>query len=232
MLLAELEIFHSRPIAPTRRLALGHLNLPVDPAPGFGGILLGAVVSVNIRGVDDDLVPDVQRLLNEVESGMRVVQPRLRHRFQVDRHGLNHSSHRLVRNGDSMEFESHPNGSPLQQVLGAIYALERLDPVLRAGVVPVIRKAMGWRGPIGASFVTYLMGSGATSVSAVADPRAWALDILGFPAGTVRPSRREVTSYYRRALRSAHPDHGGDTGDAHRAIADITEARRILTEIS
>ena len=42
--LAELEIYHSRPFAPTRRLSLGASNLPVDPAPGPGGILLGAVV--------------------------------------------------------------------------------------------------------------------------------------------------------------------------------------------
>lgn len=232
MMLAELEIFHSRPIAPTRRLALGHLNLPVDPAPGFGGILLAAVVSIYVRDVDDELLPDLQRMVNEVEAGERVVQPRLRHRYQVDRHGLTHSSHRLVRNGESMEFETHPNGTPLQQVLGAVYALERLDPVLRASIVPVIRKAMGWRGPIGASFVAYLLGGASSSVSAVADPRAWALDILGFPAGTVRPSRRDVTSHYRRALREAHPDHGGDRADAHRVIADITEARRILTETS
>ena len=39
MILAELEAYQSRPIAPTRRLALGELNLPCDPAPGFGGIL-------------------------------------------------------------------------------------------------------------------------------------------------------------------------------------------------
>ena len=31
MLLAELEIYHSRPVQPTRRVALGSLVLPVDP---------------------------------------------------------------------------------------------------------------------------------------------------------------------------------------------------------
>ena len=87
MLLAEFEVWHSRPIAPTRRLALGHMYLPVDPAPGFGGLLLAAVVAMHIPDVDDDMVPDVHRLLNEVERGSRVVQPRLRHRFQADRHG-------------------------------------------------------------------------------------------------------------------------------------------------
>ena len=42
MLLAELEIWHTRPITPTRRVALGHLVLPTDPAPGLGGVLLAA----------------------------------------------------------------------------------------------------------------------------------------------------------------------------------------------
>ena len=99
MLLAELEIFHSRPIAPTRRLAIGHLVLPIDPLPGFGGILLGAVMAMHIRDVDEEMHPDIQRLLLEIERGTRVVQPRLRHRFQVDRHGLAYSRHRMMGNG-------------------------------------------------------------------------------------------------------------------------------------
>ena len=43
MLLAELEIYHTRPAVPTRRVSLGNLILPTDPAPGFGGLLLGDV---------------------------------------------------------------------------------------------------------------------------------------------------------------------------------------------
>jgi ribosomal-protein-serine acetyltransferase len=35
MLLAELELWHTRPRAPTRRLSLGNLVLPVDP-PQYG----------------------------------------------------------------------------------------------------------------------------------------------------------------------------------------------------
>jgi len=42
--LAEVEFWHSRPITPTRRLSLGHIMLPVDPAPGIGGILLNMLV--------------------------------------------------------------------------------------------------------------------------------------------------------------------------------------------
>ena len=44
MLLAELEVWHSRPVTPTRRVSLGHLVLPVDPTPGFGGLLLAVPV--------------------------------------------------------------------------------------------------------------------------------------------------------------------------------------------
>ena len=230
MLLAELEIFHSRPIAPTRRISLGHMYLPVDPAPGFGGLLLGAILSTYIRDVDEDFHIDLQRLLNEVERGTRVVQPRLRHRFQVDRHGLTYSSHRLIGAGDSVEFELNSNGAPLQQVLGCIYVLERLDDVTRQLLVPTMRKAFTWRGPIGPSFISYLAGSRTSAVSALADPRAWALDILGFPGGTVKPSKREVMSRFRASMRNAHPDHGGDEKLASKVMLDISEARRILLD--
>ena len=61
MLLAELEVWHTRPAVPTRRIALGHMVLPVDPAPGFGGLLLGSIVAAHLAGVDDDFIPDIHR---------------------------------------------------------------------------------------------------------------------------------------------------------------------------
>jgi hypothetical protein len=231
MLLAELEIWHSRPITPTRRVALGHLVLPADPTPGFGGVLLGAVIARHLFEVDDDLHPDIQRLILEVQRGDRVVQPRLRHRFQVDRHGLSRSVHRLMGEDDAAEFVFGTQGNPLQQVLGAIYALERLEPATRRALGPVLVKSMSWRGPIGASFISYLVGNATNSVSALADPRAWALDVLGFPAGTVKPSKREITQRFRDKLRLVHPDHGGAEDRASREIADLAEARRVLTKL-
>ena len=78
MILAELEIWHSRPITPTRRVSLGHLMLPADPAPGFGGILLGAVVARHLFDVDEEMHPDIHRLTLQVERGERIVQPRPR----------------------------------------------------------------------------------------------------------------------------------------------------------
>ena len=228
MLLAELEVWHSRPTTPTRRVALGHLVLPVDPAPGFGGLLLGAVMAAHLPAIDDDLVPDVHRLLDQVHDGHRVTQPRLRHRYQVDRHGLAVTAHRLEGDGDNVRFDLG-SGSPLAQVLGAIYAVERLDRASRQLLVPVLHRAMRWRGPIGPSFVTNLAGTTSTSLQAMADPRAWALELLGFPLGTGKVAKKEVTARYRDALRRAHPDHGGEERAASKAIADLGEARKILT---
>ncbi|MFN8021986.1 MAG: J domain-containing protein [Acidimicrobiales bacterium] len=229
MLLAELEVWHSRPTTPTRRVALGHLVLPTDPAPGFGGLLLGAVIAKHLPEIDPDLVADVHRLLRQVEQGERVPQPRLRHRYQVDRHGLAVSVHRAVGDGDNVRFDLHAQGSALAQVLGAVYAVERLDAESRHRLVPVLQRAMRWRGPIGPSFVANLAGTAHTSLAAMADPRAWALELLGFPPGTGKVSKREVTSRYREGLRKVHPDHGGEQSGASKAIADLGEARKILS---
>jgi len=126
MLLAELQLWHTRPVTPTRRIALGHLVLPTDPAPGLGGVLLAAVVAAYLPDVDEELHPDIGRLIDQVVRGERVVQPRLQHRYQIDRHGLATSVHQLNGDADHVEFDLHSMGRPLSQVLGAIYALERL----------------------------------------------------------------------------------------------------------
>ncbi|MEO6158090.1 MAG: hypothetical protein ABIQ39_10710, partial [Ilumatobacteraceae bacterium] len=159
MLLAELEVWHSRPVTPTRRVSLGHLVLPVDPTPGFGGLLLGAVLARHLPEVPEELVADVHRLLDQVSRGERVIQPRLQHRYQTDRHGLAASVHRMEGDGENVHFSLDPKGSPLVQVLGAIYAVERLDLEARRALNPVLHKAMIWRGPIGPSFVANLAGS-------------------------------------------------------------------------
>lgn len=230
MLLAELEIHHSRPAQPTRRIALGHMVLPVDPAPGFGGLLLGAIIAQHLDGVAGDYVPDVHRLIEEVASGNRVVQPRLRHRFQLDRHGLSHSSHRLIGDGEDMSFDFATTGTDLAQVLGAIYAVERLALEHRRRIVPVLQKAARWRGPIGPSMISYLAGSQTTTLAALADPRGWAMQMLGFELGSDKPSKRQVTKAFRTKLRDVHPDHGGAEIDAAKAMSDLAEARRILGE--
>ena len=226
--LAELEIWHSRPITPTRRLSLGNLVLPIDPLPGFGGLLLGAVMSAHIVDVDDELVPDVHRLITEIKEDVKVVQPRLRHRYQIDRHGLSRSVHRLSGHEDELQFQFESSGTPLQQVLGSVYALERLALETREILAILLHKSMKWRGPIGPSFISFIAGSAATSLSALADPRAWALDLLGFPPGTIKPSKKEIQTRYRETLRQVHPDHGGTHETAAHSISELGEARRVL----
>lgn len=227
MLLAELEVWHSRPYAPTRRVALGHLVLPADPAPGFGGLLLGAVVAAHAPAIDPDLEPDLHRLILQVERAEKVVQPRLRHRFQVDRHGLARSMHRLIGEGEEIGFEFETVGSPMQQILGAIYATERLSVELRHGVASALLKGLRWRGPIGPALISTLVGSRNT-LSALIDPIAWAYELLGFPQGTAKASKKDVMARYRERLREVHPDHGGEESAASKAISDLSEARRIL----
>ncbi|MFN5605282.1 MAG: hypothetical protein ACK49V_12115 [Actinomycetes bacterium] len=230
MLLAELEIWHTRPLTPTRRVSLGHMVLPTDPAPGFGGLLLSAIVARHIIDVEEELIPDTHRLVAQIERNERVAQPRLRHRYQVDRHGMARSLHRLVGTGEDFAFEFDTQGNPMQQVLGAIYSLERLDVPSRKALAPLLVKSLNWRGPLGQAFVSHLVGTKATSLRSIGDPRAWALEILGFPMGTVKPTRSEVMAQYRNRLRAVHPDHGGNQDSASKSIGDLGEARRILID--
>lgn len=230
MLLAELEIWHTRPITPTRRVALGHLVLPTDPAPGLGGVLLAAVVAAYLPDVEEDLVPDIGRLIDQVTRGDRVVQPRLQHRYQVDRHGLAVSVHQLNGDADNVTFDLHSMGRPLSQVLGAVYALERLDFDARRSLAPVLHRALRWRGPIGPSFVADISGVSRGDLVGLTDPRLWALDLLGFPMGTVKVTKKEVMAKFRLKLRDAHPDHGGNDAVAGDTIERLGEARRILLQ--
>jgi hypothetical protein len=230
VLLAEIEIFHTRPITPTRRVALGRSLLPVDPAPGFGGLLLGGIVASRVRELDPDLQGELSRLILDLELGRRIPQPRLRHRLQEDRVGLAASRHRLRGNGDGLDFEFDEHGSAASQILGAVYAAGSMPGYARPVVMQVIRRAMRWRGPVGPALVAHLSGiRGARSRSAEAfsDPRGWALGIMAFKDAD-RPGRTVVQTRFRELVRAAHPDHGGSRDAAAQRILDLTEARRIL----
>src|SRR3954451_3656999 len=100
MLLAELEIRHSRAAVPTRRVALGERWLPAEPPPGPGGILLGGLVAAHVDAIDDDLLVDLLGLIDALKQGRRTPHPRLRHRSQIDAHGLDRSRHKLVAEGE------------------------------------------------------------------------------------------------------------------------------------
>ncbi len=233
--LAELHIHHSRPFAPTRRIALGASRLPVDPAPGPGGVLLGAVVAHHRTDFDEDGVESFLRLTMQLQEGQRVVQPRLRHRFQDDRHGLTRSRARLRRQGDGLTVDFDEHGTGLQLMLGAAYAAGALDPAPRRAVMDAIRKGLRWNGRVDRSLFAHLSGlDGGREWTAdvYEDPVQWALQTLGMQAtanGSIHlPERKAIQRQFRDQLRVAHPDHGGATDDAAQRINDLTEARRIL----
>ena len=234
-MLAELEVYHSRPIAPTRRVAIGRTVLPVEDSPGFGGLLLGAIVAKYSQRIDPELLEELEILSYQVEQGQRIPQPRLRHRLQKDRIGLTRSVHQLERlpnNKLHLNFESQHNAPP-QYVLGAVYSAGTLDPGPRTDVMKVIRRAIGWQGDADSDDVLLSHLSSrferyALSSSSQADPVAWALEVLGFKAQADVPDSDTLRKTFRNALRHAHPDAGGDTGDAAHRIAELTEARRIL----
>lgn len=229
--LAELELFCSRPHAPTRRVALGQSHLPCEPTPGFGGVLLGGVVARFVAEIDEELIPDVKALTHDLETGRRVPQPRLRFRLQVDTVGLDAVSHRLVGNGDVLAFEFDDRGAPEQQILGAVYAAAALTPSLRRPIMTIIRRAITWGGPIGPELIASLSGFRGAVLSsrrAVGDPVQWALSCLGLPTARSAPSPKEVQRNYRERLREVHPDHGAEVEGAAQRIAELSEARRIL----
>jgi hypothetical protein len=232
------------------------MTLPVDPPPGFGGVLLGGIVARHVGALDPDLLPDLQRLSLQLENDLSIAQPRLRYRFQQDRVGLLRSTHRLVGEGDALRYDfDDKDGAPTQMVLGAVYAAGQLPTRARGAVMGAVRRAIGWQGPVGAELIAALAGFGAGaawSAHALAHPVEWALEVLGFTPGDahrvdgspegpngqgpgphvsregIGPSRREIQRQFRKMLIEAHPDHGGRSEAAAQRIADLTEARRIL----
>lgn len=229
MLLAELEVFHSRPIAPTRRVGLGVTVLPTAPPPGFGGLLLGGVVASFVADVSRDLVEDFTRLSHQLEAGQRITQPRLRHRFQDDRVGLIGYRHKLIGTGEELLFDIDHRGSPEPNVLGALYAAGRLDAEHRPAVFGAMRRGLRWGGDIGAQLVEHLSDARSTSNWATLggrDPVLWAMSILELGEDPVE--RGTVQRRFRELLRAAHPDHGGESMAAAERIGELTEARRIL----
>jgi hypothetical protein len=231
MLLAELEVRHSRAVAPTRRVALGAHWLPTEPAPGYGGILLGGIVAANIGEVPPDLREQLLTLVDELEAGKSIAQPRLRHRFQKDVVGLERVRHALVGTADDMRFEIDHNGRPVPQLLAAVYAVsELLHEDARPAVFGAIRKAARWEGDLDVALIAYLSDPSTDpppSWRRFPTDERWALQILGF-GPDLRPEPDEVQRRFRSLIRAAHPDHGAESAGAGQRILELTEARRIL----
>jgi hypothetical protein len=229
VLLAELEIRHSRDVAPTRRVALGDLWLPTDPAPGFGGVLLAGIVAASVNQLDDELRDELDFLIDDLDRGARIAQPRLRHRFQTDVVGLDRSHHRLVGEGESLRLELDDHGAILPQVLGATYAASKLSYRVRGNVFRLLRRATRWHADNDDRLIGYLTGDEASyrpwKVSH--HDEGWALKVLGFKPDS-DPSRSAVLAMFRKLVFHAHPDQGGASEKAGERITELTQAKRIL----
>ena len=236
MILAELNVWHSRPAVPTRRVALGEDHLEFDPQPGPGGLLLAAVVAVHAQQLGDEESNDLTALLNLLEAGARVPQPRLRHRLQEDRIGLTRSTHRLVtEQGGRIALEIAPSDRPEPHILAALYRAAGQPGEIRSALLTLLRSARRWRGHDHDDLLRYLAGDapqGSWIQSQDIDPILWALGVLGFSEQQRDnlPDSRQIRRTFRRLLRSAHPDHGGSKEDAGTRIESLTAARNILLD--
>ena len=229
MLLAELEVRHSRIVAPTRRVALGELFLPTEPPDG--PLLLAAVVGTFVPRLNPDQRDDLDLLIDDLERHRRIPQPRLRHRFQKDTHGLASSRHRLYRDDDTghtaLSYQDALH--PLPQILASVYAAGMLATAARPHAFSLMWRASRWDGGTSDELLTYLQG--VDPVSAIRRRRgadaAWALAALGFGPDD-QPERSDVVRRFRDAVRDAHPDHGAESTEASMRITELTDARAIL----
>ncbi len=253
MLLAELNIRHTRRHMPTRRVAIDHGYLPTS-GTGFGGLLLGAVVAEHVPGLDEEQFEALDRLVDVARRGLTVPRIALRYRLQRDTHGLDLSRHRIVsaavEQGSArpiLELDLHGPAAP--QVIGALMAASQLPPsgrtvafrfvdaaVARPGALPeglVVRRLSeghpGLRPPAPgtATRVGSERGSGRDAWQGIPSERRWAMEVLGLHAG-LAIERDDVQRRFRRLVRLAHPDHGGGSAGAAERIAELTEARELL----
>ncbi len=230
VLLAEMVVWHSRASVPTRRVALGDDELPVEPTPGFGGLLLAAMVATFSVTFDDDYRAMLFELMRDLEAGERISQPRLRYRLQEDLVGLTRTTHQLVGGGEGeLLLKLQPAARHEPQVLAAIYRAGECALETRRSLFTLLRSATRWRGGSHADLLSYLTGRGPRSGSFVdnlVDPSEWALGVLGLD--DYDGDKRALQRHVRRLLRRAHPDHGGAHHNAGTRIADLTAARHIL----
>ena len=141
MLLAELNIRHTRRHQPTRRVAISDTYLPTSGSV-FGAVLLGAVVAEHLPLLDEEQRELLPRLLHEARNGLSVPRIAMRYRLQTDLHGLDRSRHRIVRESVRTILELDRHGRPDPQVVGAVMAAAALPPTARSVALRAIDAAM------------------------------------------------------------------------------------------
>ena len=127
MVLAELNIRHTRRHQPTRRVALGDVYLPTS-GPAYGAVLLGAVVAEHLPDLDEEQRELAPRLLAEARDGLSVPRIAMRYRLQTDLHGLERSRHRIVGEPGRVVLELDRHARPDPQVIGALMAAAARRP--------------------------------------------------------------------------------------------------------
>jgi hypothetical protein len=254
VLLAELNIRHSRRHQPTRRVALGDTYLPTSGA-AFGAVLLAAVVAEHLDDLDEDQRDLLPRLLEDARQGLGVPRIALRYRLQTDTHGLDRSRHRIVSEslGSNdhpaslvLEFDEHAAGAP--QLIGAVMAAAALPSTarrvaLRAVEEAVIRPSLPeglvvrrlHEGVPGLQPFAPQMGAAEGEIESlwrgVPAERRWAMEVLGLRAG-MELGRADVQARFRRLVRLAHPDHGAARDGAAERLAELREARELLLAVA
>jgi hypothetical protein len=256
VLLAELNVRHTRRHMPTRRVAIDDGYLPTSGA-AFGGVLIGAVLAECVPGLDEEQIDALDRLVRVAKRGeLTVPRIALRYRLQRDTHGLDRSRHRItsaaVERGSTrpiLELDLH--GRPAPQVIGALMAGSRLSStrrsivfrfvdaaIARPGVLPegleVRRRYEGLPGmrPPGPGTTTVGSSPGARrdEWAGVPSERRWAMEVLGLHAGHAI-ERDDVQHRFRRLIRLAHPDHGGESVGAAERMAELSDARELLLAV-
>jgi len=258
MLLAELNVRHTRRHVPTRRVALGDVYLPTS-GPAYGAVLLGAVVSEFAPELDEEQRDLLPRLLDDARRGLAVPRIALRYRLQTDTHGLDRSRHRIVgetftRSGpevgtqsDSrvvLEIDRHGRSDP--QVIGAVLAAAALPRSARVVALRAVESALARpRLPEGMTVRRLLDGApdlrARPGMAGVGGPGnrlddAW----RGISAdrrwamevlgiaANGAVDRVDVQARFRRLARLAHPDHGAASDGAAERLAELGEARAML----
>jgi hypothetical protein len=258
VILAELNVRHTRRHMPTRRVALGDHYLPTGGA-AYGVVLLGAVVADSAPELDPEQHDALGRFIDDARAG-RLAVPRiaLRYRLQTDVHGLDRSRHRIVGEGAGdggrpvvvLELDVH--GRAVPQLIGAVMAATALPSsdgrrlafraiegaLTRPGVLPeglVVRRL--FEGVPGARPTAPGTGARRNGHGPLVDPwrsvpadRRWAMEVLGLGAG-MSLGRDDVQRRFRRLVRLAHPDHGATSTGAAERIAELTEARELLLTV-
>jgi hypothetical protein len=244
VLLAELDVRHTRRHMPTRRVALDGGYLPTG-GPAFGALLLGAVAADNLDGLDEEQWDVLPRLLDDARRGdLSVPRIALRYRLQTDIHGLDRSRHRIVVEAGVRVLELDVHGAAVPQVLGAVMAAAALPASGRRLAFRAIDAAVAVPGVLPEGLVVRRLFEGVPGVRPYAPggtrprraddgwrgvpaERRWAMEVLGLRAG-MPLERVDVQARFRRLVRQAHPDHGAGSRGAAERIAELSEARELL----